>query len=176
MLFFLLATSCSLLQRSEQSGYSAKNYPTEESEQTELSSPLAIKNLEKRIKTQKEKEQYSKVLPWLKNDEEKMDFLSLPNYETRQAWIREQKLWTRANDAKNQMKEFVDEQDIILGMPQELVKKSWGEPQSVEVSGNPIFKNERWKYIRNISTSDGFKQEKRYVYFEGGKVVGWETE
>lgn len=169
--------NCSSLRRSEQSGYAERNQGmTEESDNKSLSSPLAIKNLEKRLKTQKEKEQYSKVLPWLKNDDEKLDFLALPSYEDRQAWIREKKLWNRANEAKTQMKEFVEEQDILLGMPQDLVKKAWGDPQSVEVSGNPIYKNERWKYVKNISSPDGFKQEKRYVYFEGGKVVGWETE
>lgn len=61
-------------------------------------------------------------------------------------------------------------------MPAEYVKKSWGEPVNIEVSGNPIYRNERWQYNKQVATPQGYKQEKRYVYFEGGRVVGWETE
>jgi hypothetical protein len=61
-------------------------------------------------------------------------------------------------------------------MPQDYVRRSWGEPVNVEISGNPIYKNERWKYQRQVSTAQGFRKETRFVYFEGGRVVGWETE
>jgi hypothetical protein len=71
---------------------------------------------------------------------------------------------------------LMQSQDIAIGMPMDYVVKSWGDPLIREVSGNPLFKNEKWKYSRSISTQDGFKQEKRTVYFEGGKVVGWETD
>jgi len=30
--------------------------------------------------------------------------------------------------------------------------------------------------LRYVATPDGYRSEKRYVYFESGKVVGWETE
>ena len=89
--------------------------------------------------------------------------------------INKNKIWSRANDLK-EFEEVVDSQDIALGMPTEYVKKSWGEPNNVEVSGNPIYRNERWQYNKQVSTPQGYKQEKRFVYFEGGRVVGWETE
>lgn len=74
------------------------------------------------------------------------------------------------------MKGLVENQDIAIGMTQDLVRKAWGEPESIDVSGNRIYKNEKWKFSRTMTLGDGFKSEKRYVYFEGGRVVGWETE
>lgn len=133
-------------------------------------------DLEKKLQSKREKEQYSKILPWLKNDQEKIEFLTQPSLEKRNEWIKENQIHRRPLSPNASMKEVIENQDIALGMPMEYVLKSWGEPSSREVSGNPSFRNEKWKYIRNISSSDGFRQEKRYVYFEQGKVVGWETE
>lgn len=134
-----------------------------------------LRLFERSLDSQKERLQYSKVLPWLKNDEEKLDFLSVPSIEGRQAWINKNKIWARIKNLKD-FTEVMESQDIAVGMPSDFVKKSWGEPENVEVSGNPIYKNERWKYIKQVSTPQGYRQEKRYVYFEGGRVVGWETE
>lgn len=135
-----------------------------------------VRDLERTLGSRKEREQYSKVLPWLRNDEEKAEFLSIPSVEGRQQWMNKQNIWARAQAPKQEMKDLIETQDIAVGMPQDYVRKSWGEPASVEVSGNPIYKNERWKYQRQISTSQGFRQETRMVYFEAGRVVGWETE
>lgn len=135
-----------------------------------------VRELERTLSSKKEREQYSKVLPWLKNDEEKVSFLSIPSIEGRQQWINKHSIWGRSQAPKEEMKELIDTQDIAVGMPQEYVRRSWGEPLSVEVSGNPMYKNERWKYQRHVSTSQGYRQETRFVYFEGGRVVGWETE
>ena len=135
-----------------------------------------VRELERGLETKKEKEQYSKVLPWLRNDEERIQFLTIPNLEGRQSWINNRGIWDRAQGMSRETKDLVDNQDIAVGMPMDLVRRSWGEPTSVEVSGNPIYKNERWRYMRYSSQADGFRQEKRIVYFEAGKVVGWETE
>lgn len=134
-----------------------------------------VRELERTLSSKKEKEQYSKVLPWLKNDEEKASFLSIPSLEGRQAWMNKHQIWDRSQAPKTEMKELIETQDIAVGMPQDYVKKSWGDPLSVETSGNPIYKNERWKYQRFSSTPEGYRKETRYVYFEGGRVVGWET-
>ncbi len=134
-----------------------------------------LRSLERSLDTQKERLQYSKVLPWLNNDQEKIEVLSIPSIEGRQVWINKNKIWSRAKDLKN-FDEVVESQDIAIGMPAEYVKKSWGEPTSIETSGNHIYKNERWQYLKQVSTPQGYKQEKRLVYFEGGRVVGWETE
>lgn len=134
-----------------------------------------LRQLERSLDSQKERLQYSKVLPWLKDDQEKIEILSIPSIEGRQVWINKNKIWSRAKNLKD-FDEVVEAQDIAIGMPQDYVRKSWGEPNNIETSGNPIYKNERWQYLKQISTPQGYKQESRLVYFEGGRVVGWETE
>jgi hypothetical protein len=134
-----------------------------------------LRQLERSLDSQKERLQYSKVLPWLVSDTEKIQILSIPSIEGRQVWINKNKVWSRAKDLKN-FDDVVESQDIAIGMPADYVKKSWGEPTDIESSGNPIYKNERWQYLKQVSTPQGYKQEKRLVYFEGGRVVGWETE
>ena len=134
-----------------------------------------LRELERSLDTHKERVQYSKVLPWFKNDLEKIEMLNIPSIEGRQVWINKNKIWSRAKSLK-EFDEVVESADIAVGMPAEYVKKSWGEPDNVETSGNPIYRNERWQYNKQVSTPQGYKNEKRLVYFEGGRVVGWETE
>lgn len=200
-----LAASCTVLQRSQQSGYAGAQRPTSSISNREDANSLEhrrvayelgldpnsalsedqlqaiddrrrLRILERQIETQKEKEQYSKILPWLKSDKERIDFLTIPTIEGRQAWIQQNGIWQRSKAPSTTIKQIIDDGDIALGMPQEFVRKAWGEPQEKQVSGNPIYKNEKWKYTRYIASGDGFKKEVRLVYFEGGKVVGWETE
>ena len=134
-----------------------------------------VRTLEKSLDTQKERYNYSKVLPWLLIDEEKVTYLSIPSIEGRQAWINKNKIWKRSKNTK-EYQDIMETMDIAIGMPTDFVKKAWGEPDLIEHSGNPIYKNERWKYIKQVSTPNGYHQEKRFVFFEGGRVVGWETE
>lgn len=134
-----------------------------------------VRQLERGLDSPRERLNYSKVLPLFANDQEKIDYLSIPSIEGRLAWVNRNKLWNRDKTNPDFMA-LTETQDITLGMSQELVRKSWGEPQQVEHSGNPIYKNERWKYTRELPTVSGYKRERRYVYFEGGRVVGWETE
>lgn len=134
-----------------------------------------VRFLERTLDSQKERLNYSKILPWLQNDDEKVSYLLIPSIEGRQSWVNKNKIWKRAQSLRD-FNDLVDNLDIAAGMPSDYVKKSWGEPESIEHSGNPIYKNERWKYFKQVSTPNGYRQEKRYVYFEGGRVVGWETE
>lgn len=145
-------------------------------DQESILSRMKVRQLEKRLSSKKEKEQYSRVLPWVKSDEEKVEFLNIPSLEGRQAWMIRKKIWDRSKSPDVEMRAIIEAQDIAVGMPMEHVKKSWGDPISIDVSGNPIYKNERWKYQRQVSAPDGFKKETRMVYFEGGRVVGWDTE
>ena len=149
--------------------------PLKDEEKKMIADRKQLRQLERGLDSQKERLQYSKVLPWFKNDQEKIEMLSIPSIEGRQAWINKNKIWSRTKSLK-EFDDVVEAQDIALGMPAEYVKRSWGEPTSVEISGNPIYRNERWQYNKQISTPQGYKQERRHVYFEGGRVVGWETE
>lgn len=155
-------------------GLNPSNMNSEEFQQVQHRKQL--RELEKTLDSRQAKEQYSKVLPWLKDDAEKIEMLSIPSLEGRQNWINRQNIWSRARVPVARMKELIDSQDIAVGMPMEYVRRAWGDPLSVETSGNPIYRNERWKYMRNVPGSDGFHQQKRFVYFEGGRVVGWDTE
>ena len=157
-----------------QSNSSANRFRGQKSSNPSLSTKL--KSLENSISSKKELEQYSKVLPFMKSDKERVEFLEMKTFEDRQRWLQDKNFPSRSTEAHEEMRDLIDSQDIALGMPQNLVKKSWGEPDGVEVSGNPQFRNERWRYQRYVSTPDGYKIEKKIVYFEGGKVVGWEVE
>lgn len=181
----LILSGCSLLQRSDQSGYSDPQTNARQNLQAIKSSPRAtanpetrhiLKQLENRLSSKKEIEQYSKALPWFKSDSETIDFLRQPTFEARQEWLNRNQFSKRSQLAKSEFQELIQVQDIALGMPQSLVAQSWGEPHSIEVSGQPEFRNERWRYFKYISTQDGFRPEKKTVYFEGGRVVGWDVE
>lgn len=194
ILLMLLNQACVSFERHPESGYSknssrsthsgwkkSQTSVTQRSFLQEESAPARdsksrLKQLENSLSSQRELAQYSRALPWLKNDQEKIDFLELPGFEARQKWLNENDVTGRMNRINSQMQELVDAQDIALGMPESLVKKSWGDPDSIEVSGSPQFRNFRWKYNKYVSTPDGYKMERKFVYFEGGKVVGWEVE
>jgi hypothetical protein len=176
--------SCSMLNRSSESGYGESNRRThtvrssvaQPVSEANLPTKTRLKQLENSIDTRKELDQYSKALPYFRNDIERIDFLSLPGFEARQKWLNENAFSTRSNSVLAEMSPLVEAQDIAVGMPQNLVRRSWGDPETVEVSGNPQLKNERWRYNKYVPTGDGFKPEKKSVYFEGGKVVAWEID
>ena len=137
---------------------------------------IQIRSYEKQLSSKREKEHYSKILPWFKSDQERLTYLQVGSFTEKQQWALDQRIWNRANSPTQEMKTMIVTSDIAIGMPMDYVIKSWGEPMAREISGNPYLKNEKWKYSRNISTRDGYKKENRLVYFEGGRVVGWETE
>ena len=167
-------TSLELSKYSYEVGLDPKNELTPE-ELIIVKKRKKVRRLERSLDSQKERYNYSKVLSWLQNDDEKIEYLSIPSIEGRQAWLNKKQIWKRSKNTK-EYQDIMESMDIAVGMATDFVKKAWGEPESIEHSGNPIYKNERWKYIKQISTPHGYRQEKRYVYFEGGRVVGWETE
>ncbi len=189
ILSFFFLSACSQLQRSQESGYSnARKYsPVKRSSKTlggemqdaepeRTPQKTLLKKLENGLNVRKEIEQYSKALPWFYSDQERIEFLSLPDFEARSRWMTAQNFNGRSSLVLSEMKDLVEAKDIAVGMPMTLVKESWGNPDAIEVSGNPQFKNERWRYNRYVSSQEGYKAEKKSVYFEGGKVVGWEIE
>jgi hypothetical protein len=189
-LFFFSAlffqTACTTFSRHETSGYSAHG-PAQilvernsmlSGTSTESSPDLKhrLKNMENTLRSKKEMEQYAKVVPYFKNETERLEFLALEDYEARQQWLADKNFPERSKQINDKMQGLVDTQDIAVGMPQPLVKKAWGEPEQVEIAGQPQLKNEKWRYSRYVSSTYGYKLEKKYVYFEAGKVVAWDTE
>lgn len=176
---------CSQIQRSPESGYgagsgpkrvSSTNAPSVSPDRINLTAIQRVQDFEKRMTSQREKEHYSRLLPWFESDTEKIEYLSLKDLPSKEEFARSRSIWQRAQNPSSSTLTMIQNQDIAMGMPQDYVRKSWGEPLSIEVSGDPLFKNEKWKYMRQISTPRGFAQEKRSVFFEGGKVAGWQTE
>lgn len=134
-----------------------------------------LRRLERAIQTEREQTHYAKILALLKTDHEKIEYLTRPSLEGRLAWANRNKIWERSKpDPK--LIDISERQDIAVGMTTQLVRRAWGEPEAIEASGNPIYKNERWKYVKDVATSNGYKRERRFVFFESGRVVGWETE
>lgn len=184
LLAMLLPLGCSSFNRHPRSGYGPEARPIIEVERASsttgeaetLSLRTRLKQLENSLRTKKEVDQYSKALPFLEGEHERIEFLEQPGYEARQKWMVNNRFTERPGRTQREMMELVEAQDIAVGMPQHLVKKAWGEPEYIEVSGNPKFRNERWRYSKYVSTPEGFKLEKKVVYFEAGKVAGWEVE
>lgn len=180
-----IISSCGIIERHPESGYGAYSTKSNSVKRTQSQPPASatnldnktrLKKLENAIATKKELEQYSRVLPYLKDEDERIEFLALGDYEAKQKYLKDANINSRTIKSQDDYRELVEAQDIGIGMTQNLVRKSWGEPDNIEVSGNPLFRNERWKYNKYVSTPDGYKPEKKIVYFEGGRVVGWEVE
>lgn len=169
-----LITDSDLKKYSFELGFNPEKGLSDE-EKKQISSRYKVRSLERMLDSEKERRHYSKVLPYLLTDQEKVDYLSNPTMEGRQAWVIRNKIWSRSKVDKEFL-DVVDAQDLTLGMTQDLVKKSWGDPESVEFSGNPVYRNEKWRYLRDVPSPNGYKRERRFVFFEGGRVVGWETE
>ncbi len=64
------------------------------------------------------------------------------------------------------MRSFSTEaQSVMVGMDKVNVIKLWGNPMKIDIAGNPNSQNERWSFY-----TEG---RKRVIYFENGKVEGW---
>lgn len=202
---FLGLSACSLMQRSSNSGYydsvsandrgvrefynDKKSYeedetrqelglkstvPLSDADRERLEERLALKRLETRLETEREKRQYYKFKGLMRNDRERIAFLRLPTMEARERFAQNRGL--RTDDAYPEaIANLIESQDIAVGMSQKAVMESWGDPDIVEVAGNPVYGNERWKYSHYVSGNEGYQKEMRMVYFEAGRVVGWES-
>ena len=198
-------SACSMLQRSTNSGYyestsveargtqefynDKKSYeidetrqelgfknsqPLSEADQERIEERMALKRLESRLATQREKRQYYKLKGIMRSDRERIAFLRLPTMEARERFAQNRGLRVDENYPEA-IVNLIEAQDIAVGMSQKAVTESWGDPDIVEVAGDPVYGNERWKYSHYASGNDGYQKEMRVVYFESGRVVGWES-
>ena len=193
----VFASGCSSFERSRESGYFSRGqesraatvegdrrvYEREEA-QSELgptSSDSAIayrqrlKREEKLLEGKSEREQYYKAKPYLKNDLERLQFLRLETAGERDRYLNSKGINGDQITHPPIMQTLVEENDIAVGMTRQAVKESWGPADDVEVAGNPLYGNEKWKYSEQVTSSEGYMTERRTVFFESGRVVGWET-
>jgi hypothetical protein len=197
----LLLSSCASLQRSTQSGYASSydepisreergpssreiaatemglsgDRELSDKESQALQNRMALIKAEKTLEGRREREQYYKNKPYLRSDAECLEFLRLDSYEARARWLNAKGIQSSASAHTPEIQSLVDRNDIALGMTKQAVRDSWGEPDLVEVAGSPLYGNERWHYSEQTSSAEGYHTEQRVVYFESGKVSGWES-
>ncbi len=133
-----------------------------------------LRKAEAMLEGKRERDQYFKNKPYLRNDFDRLQFLSLDNFADRGRWLTSHGVFGTDTPNAPEIQALIDINDLTTGMTKQAVKDSWGEPELVEVAGNPLYGNERWAYNEQLPSSDGFQTEKRIVYFEGGRVIGWE--
>jgi hypothetical protein len=203
LVYFLLAlTACTSVQRSPMSGYAYGNHESNfsrERKAVERESILAemgardsrasssvdsnhlklrsmLRRAEASLEGRRERDQYFRNKPYMRDDRERLEFLSLPSFAVRQSWLNARGIQPgpgmQHGDA---IQALIDINDITIGMTKQAVRDSWGEPELTEVAGNPIYGNERWYYREETSSTDGFQTQERWVYFESGRVSGWES-
>lgn len=202
VVFFLGLSSCGhMLHRSENSGYAGVSYfqpapirngkrakieaetrdelnlygnDLNDNQQDKLEKRMDLKDAEYAIPTKKERGLYYRFYSYFNTDKERLYFLNLPDYETKDRFLRERSYYEKEKTTPSQTAAAIEAQDIILGMTPAHVMESWGDPDVKEFAGNAMRGNERWKYSKFIPQSDGFEKEVRVIYFEHGRVVGWE--
>ncbi len=92
------------------------------------------------------------------SDTEKVEYLDSRNFKSYSAG--------RVSNARDLASlQPVYSQTLNLGMTKDDVVNSWGRPSRVDIAGNPMNENERWAFYGNGGV--------RYIYFEGGRVEGW---
>ena len=109
---------------------------------------------------------YNKYRHKLATTSERIYFLRIPHHERRDYLESRGMIDKNSGYTSNETALAIKKSDILLGMSKDDVVTSWGEPNRVEVAGNPSYQNERWVYNYNGAS--------KYIYFESGKVEGWE--
>ena len=150
--------------------------PLNENEVARLNQRARLKRLENGLSTQREKKQYYGYKPYFVNDYQRRQFLRIGSFEGRERWARAVGLTANPSKFSPNVTKAIENNDITVGMTKQAVKESWGDPEAIEVAGNPLYGNERWKYMKVVSSSDGYANENRIIYFESGRVAGWEKQ
>lgn len=113
-----------------------------------------------------DQEFYQKHKKKLATDSERIYYLKLPRGERREylssrGFLEKTRSPASVGDALTARRN-----EVMMGMSKDDVMGSLGKPMRVEIAGNPSYENERWLYQYNGNT--------KYIYFESGKVQGWE--
>ncbi|MES2527839.1 MAG: hypothetical protein V4598_12165 [Bdellovibrionota bacterium] len=116
--------------------------------------------------SEEEQEFYQQYKKKLATDSERIYYLKLPRserqeYLTSRGFVEKKRSPASVGDAFTARRN-----EVGMGMSKDDVMGSLGKPMRVEVAGNPSYENERWLYQFNGSN--------KYIYFESGKVQGWE--
>jgi hypothetical protein len=94
---------------------------------------------------------------------------STPSFEEAEAERRQE----RMERDQERVRVALDQRDVTLGMKMRDVLNVWGEPGEIEAAGQSD-SHQRWIYFTGLSSSWSLGSA-RAVYFENGRVIGWET-
>lgn len=64
--------------------------------------------------------------------------------------------------------------ELVPGMTSNEVAEAWGKPHEIQTAGDPRIRNEKWIYT-DRPTQNGSIHPVKVVYFDEGRVSGWET-
>jgi hypothetical protein len=170
----LIQLGCAHLRRSSESGYANSDW-NQDVGRAQKANQSPLERAEQDLQGRYEREQYYKNKPYMRTDREKIEFLQQPNFDARAKYLESKGIDGASTAHPPEIQALVETNDITLGMTKQAVRDSWGEPELVEVAGNPVYGNERWRYDEQVSSTEGFRTEKRMVFFESGRVVGWQT-
>ena len=145
-----------------------------DADQERVKERVELHRLERRLEASRERRQYFNHKPLFANDRERLYFLNLPGFEAREAYLDRRGLRPGQESHPDHIADLIEKSEVALGMSRKAVQESWGDPDAVEVAGDPVYGNERWKYTRMVANNSGFEKELRIIYFESGRVVGWE--
>ncbi len=193
LMFFIavFAQSCITMDRSRSSGYTGNSLNNEQDDTGEPYDEREVRNLspeerelyedrmllsrlEKAITTSEERAQYNRYKSTLESDKERLEFLALENYNSKERYLSSKGYTATPNRHPRDVASLIEQNDVAVGMGRQAVLESWGDPAQVEVAGRRENGNERWIYKEYISTPEGFQEEHRVLYFENGRLVGWE--
>jgi hypothetical protein len=181
----LLFGGCMSLQRHPGSGYAGhwddvgepsygtKTRTLSQEERGQLEGDIENRRLESTIRSDEEYDQYNRYKGSM-SAKERGEFLAMKDTSARRRWVQAKGIREDQNRFSRNIASVIEDGDITLGMPKEAVRESWGDPESIEVAGNPSLGNERWIYTRYMSSVEGYQREERVIYFERGQVIGWE--
>ena len=152
-----------------------KRTPASKIEQTQDNYDLSLKEELMAQEAKLSNQDYQKYLAdskYLEHISEKLYYLNLPKDE-RSIYVRSKVPQGPVVGVRKKLSEMfvlknIEQKEIYVGMEKDLVIDSLGRPGRVEVAGNPRYENERWAYVETNTV--------RFVYFEGGKVIGWALE
>jgi hypothetical protein len=141
-----------------------------------LNDRLTLHQLEKGTLSIDERALYYRYKDKMASDEERVAFLKLPTLAAKELWLQRRGYSAADMAGSRNLASIIAESDIAVGMPMSAVTESWGEPRIEEFAGNPRLGNAIWTYTKYVKGADEHKREDRKVYFQGGRVVGWETD
>lgn len=141
--------------------------PASESDRFEERNRLSLEEELRHLESEESQESlsfYDQNKHLLSTTSERIYFLRLSSYERRD-YLRS-KGWREERRPSSHKMFGLRQSSINLGMSKDDILEGWGKPLRVEIAGNPSYENERWLYNVNGAT--------KYIYFESGRVGGWE--